>query len=112
MLGRGLDPCPGRASVGVDPVLHVWCTIALGGPGVCGWAGQVPNAALGDGVGDREEGVVDSAAVRFGSDEDEGAWEVDPVESGRTEVGVVAYERPQSVKCEGAMLQWEGGRVK
>ena len=66
--------------------LVVWCAVALGGPSVRGWAGQVPDASLRDAVGDGKEGVVDGGPVRFSRGEDEGALQVDSVESGRTKV--------------------------
>ena len=54
---------------------------------------------------------ADGAAVKFGGDEDERVWEVDRVEGGRAEVGLVTYKCPQCVRCEGAPLDWEWGHV-
>ena len=42
LLGSGLNSRPRETTVGVDPVVHlvVRSAVALGGPGVGGWAGQ------------------------------------------------------------------------
>ena len=61
--------------------LVVWGTVPLCGPSACGGAGEVPDAALCDAVGNGEEGVVDGGTVRFGGDEDQWALEVDSVEA-------------------------------
>ncbi len=70
-----LDAGPGCGCVEGDPaaVLGVWGTVTLCGPSAGGRAGEVPDTAFGDGVGDGQEGVVDGAAVGFGSDEDQWA---------------------------------------
>ena len=70
-----LDAAPGCVRVEGDPAadLGVWGTVPLCGPGADGGAGEVPDTAFGDGVGNGQQGVVDGVAVGFGRDEDQWA---------------------------------------
>jgi hypothetical protein len=88
-----------------------------------GGTGQVPDTAFGDGVGEGEYVILDGGGVSFGSDQNEGAVEVDTVKWRGAEIGVVLDKSTKSGSVQCAVLvsgevrlgrsgwvAWRGGR--